>query len=412
MALTNNEIKKAKPRERDYKLSDGKGLYLLVTAKGQKYWRLNYRFAGKQKTMALGVYGDKADKVSLAEARRLCDEAKAWLKEGKDPSLQKKAQKIASAQHQQNTFKAVAKAWYLTLKDSWSPDYAAKVWRRMEVHLFPYIGTKPIGDIEVSELVVILKRLENANKVETTHRINQNIRQIFEYAVNTSLIKHVPSTTLHKIIKPNKKKHFAAITEPKEVGRLMAAIDGFKGTHIVEVALKLSPLLFCRPGELRHLEWSEINTEEKRIELPAEKMKMGEPHIIPLSRQAWDLIEEIRPETSYGKYVFPSARGGGRPLSENAIRVALHSMSYTGDRMTAHGFRAMARTLLDEVLEYRIEWIEAQLAHAVKDSNGRAYNRTKHLKQRTAMMQRWADYLDQLRVETLNSNVIAGTFSR
>ena len=256
----------------------------------------------------------------------------------------------------------------------------------------------------------MLRKIEGSGKIETAHRVKQLVSQIMRYAIVTGRAESDPAAALTGALKSPNKKHFAAITTPKEAGQLMAAIDNYQGTAVVCAALKLSPLLFCRPGELRTLEWADLNWDEKRIEIPAERMKIKEPHIIPLSTQALTILNELQLLTGRHRYVFPSARGASRPLSENGVRTALRTMGYDNTQMTAHGFRAMARTLLDEVLGFRIDWIEHQLAHAVKDANGRAYNRTKHLPQRAEMMQRWADYLDQLRTAALTSNVVTGNF--
>jgi integrase len=283
----------------------------------------------------------------------------------------------------------------------------------LEKILFPYIGHRPIVEITPHELLAALRRTESQGKLETTNRAKIISGQVFRYAVATGRAERDPTPDLKGALKTSRTKHLAAITEPKEVGKLLLAMDGYQGTHIVKSALLLSPLLFCRPGELRQLEWSEINFDEGRIEIPIEKMKTREQaHVIPLSEQAIRILSEIQPLTGRGKYVFPSARGASRPLSDNAVRLALRTLGYDKETMTAHGFRAMARTILDEVLGYRVDWIEHQLAHAVKDVNGRAYNRTAHLEGRKQMMQGWADYLDTLRAVARGENVIAPNFNR
>lgn len=408
MALTNQEIKNAKPRDKQYKLSDGKGLFLLITAKGQKYWRLAYRFGGKQKTLALGVYPE----ITLAKAREDVIHAREQIRNNQDPSDTKRTQKRTNIDAQQNSFKNVGTEWFEKKKTEWSDGNTKRTWRIIDKYLFPFIGSTPINKITAPELLSSLRRIESRGTIDTAHRAKQITGQIFRYAIACGLAERDPSSDLRDALATPKTSHLAAITTPKEAGRLMAAIDCYEGTLVVQSALKLSPLLFCRPGELRHMEWAEIDFDQKRVEIPAEKMKMDEPLIIPLCKQAMAILEELHPHTGGGRYVFPSARGQSRPLSENGVRVAIRAMGYEKGSMTAHGFRAMARTLLDEVLEYRVEWIEAQLAHSVKDANGRAYNRTSYLKQRTEMMQRWADYLDQLKTESLNNNVIAGAFTQ
>jgi integrase len=277
-------------------------------------------------------------------------------------------------------------------------------------YLFPHIGKKPINEIPIANILSTLKTIEKKGAIETTRRARQLISQIYRYAIATGRAERDPIPDLRGAFEPQHVKHHSALVEPKDVGRLMVTIDNFQGTPVVKAALKFSSLFFCRPGELRHLKWESINKEEKRIEIISDKTK--QQHIIPLSKQAILLLEELEPLTGRSEFILPSARGRSRPMSENAVRTALRTMGYDNNSMTPHGFRAMARTLLDEVLEYRIEWIEQQLAHSVRDANGRAYNRTTHLKQRTEMMQRWADYLDELRDQALAKNVVTANFKR
>lgn len=271
-----------------------------------------------------------------------------------------------------------------------SQSHQDRTLRALKKDLFPYIGTKPIEGISAPELLSVLRRIEKRGAIETAHRAKQTTGQIFRYEIATGRCERDPTKGLSGALKPSKETRFPTITEPTDVGRLMLAIDGFQGTPTVKAALRLSPLLFTRPGELRHMEWSEIDWDTKQWEIPEEKMKMGEAHIVPLATQSLDILREQQQLTGRYKYVFPSARGASSPLSENGVRTALRTMGYDNDTITPHGFRAMARTLLDQELEYRIDWIEHQLAHAVKDSLGRAYNRTTHLKGRKEMMQRWA----------------------
>ncbi len=392
MVLTDTKIKRAKPAEKDYKLSDGKGLYLLVKANGSKYWRMKYRLDGKEKLLSIGVYPD----ISLANARKHREIAREQVAQGIDPSQHKQATKAARKDASANSFEVIAREW-LDKRGNKSESADKRLVRLLERDLYPHIGKRPISDITPPELLKTLRRIEGRGAIETAHRAKQTAGMVFRYAVATGRADRDPSADLKGALKSPQKVHFPAITDPKEVGPLMTAIYAYQGTPTVTAALKLSPLVFCRPGELRHLEWSEVNFEEQRIELPASKMKIEEPHIIPLSRQALEILEELHALTGRGRYVFPSARGASRPLSENGVRTALRTIGYTNEQITPHGFRAMARTLLDEVLNFRIDWIEHQLAHAVRDANGRAYNRTKHLKERHRMMQVWADYLDDLR---------------
>jgi len=365
---------------------------------------MKYRFAGKEKKLSIGPYPD----VSLQQARERREAARKLIAEGVDPSAHKQAQKAAEGLQNSNSFKSVALEWFDTRLADKTEGHQRRVKRAMEQDLFPSLGKRPIIDITAPELLTTLREIEKRGAIETAHRTKQIAGQIFRYAIATGKAERDPSPDLKGALKAPAKRHFAAITEPREAGRLMSAIDHSTSTNVVKAALKLQALFFCRPGELRHLKWSDINHEHQRIEITAEKTK--QQHIIPLCSQALEILSELHKLAGNGEYIFPSARGRSRPMSENALRVALRSMGYDNDTMTPHGFRAMARTLLDEVLGYRVEWIEQQLAHAVKDANGRAYNRTKHLAQRTEMMQRWADYLDQLKAAAQAGNVISASF--
>ena len=388
--LTATAVKQAKPKAKPYKLADGGGLYLHVKTAG-KYWRYKYRFAGKEKLLALGTYPD----ISLADARKLHQAARENLADGIDPSSYKKTKKSADQSNSANSFEAVAIEWSKTRNKK--ADSTEKRQRALlEKDLFPFIGNRPIADIDAPELLKTLRKIENRGAIETAHRANRLAGQIFRYAIVTGRCKHNPSIDLKDALTQPIKSHRQSITDPAEVGPLIAAIKNYQATPVVMAALQLSPLFLCRPGELRHLEWTEVNFAEARIELPASKMKMKEPHIIPLASQAMSILKELQPITGRGKYVFPSARGASRPLSDNGVRTALRTLGYTNDQICPHGFRAMGRTILDEVLNFPVDWIEHQIAHSVKDANGRAYNRTKHLPQRKNMMQAWADYLDDL----------------
>lgn len=392
MPLTDVRVRTAKPAEKDYKMADERGLFLLVKKNGSKYWRMKYRIAGREKLLAIGVYPD----ISLASARQSRDEARSMLAQGIDPMEHKKAVKAAFHESASNSFEIIAREWLGNRKPG-SEKSDARIKRILEKDLFPAMGSRPIADITPPELLRALRRMESRGVLETAHKARQYAGQIFRYAVATGRADRDPSADLKGALKTPTKKHFAAITTPKEAGQLMRAIYSYQASPAVMAALKLAPLLFCRPGELRQLEWQEVNFEEHRIELPPEKMKVKEPHIIPLCKQAVAILAELHALTGRGRYVFPNGRGASRPLSENGLRVALRTMGYTNEQMTVHGFRAMARTLLDEILAFPVDWIEHQLAHAVRDANGRAYNRTKHLEQRRKMMQTWADYLDSLR---------------
>ncbi|MEH6552425.1 MAG: integrase arm-type DNA-binding domain-containing protein [Pseudomonadales bacterium] len=406
MKLTATAVKQATPKEKDYKLSDGGGMFLLIKKNGGKYWRLKYRLAGKEKLLALGVFPE----ISLKEARDLRDVARKQITNNIDPVEFKRTEKASLHDAGANSFESIATEWFKRKMNDKSQSHQNRTWRAMEKDLFSSLGKRPISTITPPQLLAALRKIENRGAIETAHRAKQIAGQILRYAVATGRAERDPSNDLKGALQSPKKTHLAAITDPKEAGKLLLAIDGYQGTASVMAALKLSPIVFCRPGELRHMEWTEINWDECRWEIPAEKMKMKEPHIVPLSTQAIETIKELQRLTGRSKFVFPSARGASRPLSENGVRTALRSLGYDNKTMTPHGFRAMARTILDEVLGFRVEWIEHQLAHSVKDENGRAYNRTTHLKQRTDMMQKWADYLDGIKLEAANGNVIAGTF--
>ena len=395
MALTDTQIRQAKPREKAYRLSDARGLYLEVTTAGSKCWRLKYRFAGKEKRLSMGMY----PRVTLKDARKACDVAKDQLEQGIDPSQAKKAKKVELATAQANNFEAIALEWHKQQSAKWSESYTAKVLRAIERDLFPYIGTLPLDQISPPQLLAVFKRIESRGATESAHRVKQIAGQVYRYAVATGRAQRDITPDLKGALATHQTKHFPAITEPEKVGKLLCLIDGYEGTSTVRAAMKLAPLVFVRPKELRQAEWPEIDFEKAEWRIPAEKMKMGVDHIVPLSRQALEILEEQRLLTGHWNgYVFPSARSPRRAMSDNAILSAFRTMGISKDEMTGHGFRAMARTLLDEVLGERVELIEHQLAHAVKDTLGRAYNRTTHLPQRREMMQRWADYLEGLRI--------------
>jgi len=386
------KVQKAKSKEKSFALFDGGGLFLLVTPSGGKLWRFKYRYNSKPKLLALGTYPE----ISLIDARKRRDEARAQIAHGIDPGAVRKAQKQAKIEETE-TFEIIAREWQEKFKSKWQEEYADKIMRRLELNVFPLIGLKPIKDIKAPELLAVLRRVESRDALELAHRIRNLCDQIFRYAVATGRTERNPAADLKGALKPVKEKHRAAITEPKRVGKLLRAIDSYQGTFVVQCALKFAPLAFVRPGELRHAEWSEINFENAEWNIPASKMKMKEAHLVPLSRQAIEILRKLHTLTGTGRYVFPSERSSQRPMSENAILVALRIMGYPKEEMSGHGFRAMARTILDEVLQIRPDFIEHQLAHAVRDPNGRAYNRTAHLNERRKMMQKWADYLDDIK---------------
>ncbi|MDF1817651.1 MAG: integrase arm-type DNA-binding domain-containing protein [Immundisolibacteraceae bacterium] len=404
--LSDTTVRQAVAKERDYKLFDGNGLYLLVKKNGSRYWRYKYRFGGKEKTLALGVY----PRVTLKQAREAHHKAVDMFAKGIDPGLAKQLSKLSIREASENSFEAVGHEWLAKHLPNLSVSHTTRVRRITDMELFPFIGHRPIGEITPPELLAALRRVESRGAIESAHRAKQVAGQIFRYAVATGRAERDPSQDLRGALAAPKKTHLAAITDPKEVGPLLLVLDGYKGTPEVRAALRLAPLTFARPGELRHAEWAEIDFDQAEWRIAGEKMKTGNDHIVPLARQSVDALREIEPLTGHGRYVFPSARSLQRPMSENAVLGALRRLGIPKGEMTGHGFRAMARTILDEVLGYRVDWIEHQLAHAVKDVNGRAYNRTKHLGQRREMMQRWADYLDQLRIEANSSSVVTANF--
>jgi integrase len=393
MPLTDTAIRTTKPADKPIKLFDERGLLLLVAPSGGKWWRFRYRFDGKHKSLSMGVYPD----VSLAKARERRDEARKLLADGIDPSKNRKAQKAARADRNANSFEVVAREWFAKFKPNWVEAHSDKVIRRLERDVFPWIGGDPIAEVRAPDLLACLRRVESRGTVETAHRALQSCGQIFRYAIATGRASRDPSGDLRGALSTVKGTHLASITEPTAVGGLLRACDGYQGSLVTKCALRLAPLVFVRPGELRKAEWTEIDLERAEWNIPAERMKMREPHLVPLATQAVAILTELLALTGGGRYVFPGARTNGRPMSDNAILAALRRMSFAKDEMSGHGFRAMARTILDEVLGVRPDFIEHQLAHAVRDPNGRAYNRTAHLVERRKMMQQWADYLDKLK---------------
>jgi integrase len=391
--LTDIKVKSAKVKDKQYKLTDGLGLYLLVTPQGGKLWRFKYRFNNKEKVRAFGTYPE----ITLADAREKWDAARKQVANDIDPGEVYKAQKKAELAVTENGFEVVAREWHEKFKQRWTKVHADTTIRRIERDVFPWLGERPIGEIKAPELLTVLRRIESRGAQETAHRVKTICGQIFRYALATGRAERDPAVDLKGALPPAPKTHLAALTDPKDVAALLRAIDGYQGSFVVKCALQLASMFFVRPGELRHSEWSEFDLDAGIWSIPAEKMKMKQPHIVPLARQAVDVLKLLQPSTGRGRYVFPSTRTSLRPMSNNAILAALRRMGYDKDEMTGHGFRAMAWTILDEVLQVRPEFIEHQLAHAVRDPNGRAYNRTAHLEERKKMMQLWSDYLDGLK---------------
>jgi len=391
--LTPSAVANAKPQAKPYKLPDGRGMLLLVNPDGSKLWRWRYRrpVTGMENMLALGAYPE----TSLRLAREKREEARALLAAGIDPGEHRKAEKAAGEERAANSFEVVAREWLG--KQTWVEHYRVKVEAWMANDVYPYIGGRPVAELSAPEFLRVGRRMEERGAIESAHRILQTCGQVMRYAIATGRAERNPVADLKGAIAAPPERHHAAITDPAELGGLLRAIEGYSGDPTTRAALKLSALLFVRPGELRHAEWAEFDLDAAEWNIPAGKMKMRQPHLVPLCEQAVAILRELQPLTGRGQYVFPGGRSPRRPMSNNAINAALRRMGYGTDTMTAHGFRATARTILDEVLGYRVDFIEHQLAHAVKDPNGRAYNRTAHLPERRKMMQGWADYLDALR---------------
>jgi integrase len=391
MPLTDIAIKNTKPSEKIVRKFDERGLYLEISPSGGKWWRLKYRFAGKEKRLSLGVYPD----VGLKEARERRDEARGLLAKGIDPGENRKAQKKASAERSANSFEVVAREWITQQSTAWVEGHRVRILRLFELNVFPWIGDRPVADLTAPEVLAVLRQIEGRGAVDTAHRIRGYCGQVFRYAVATGRATQDPTAALRGALAPVKGGHFAATTEPKQLAGILRAIDSYEGTLPVRCALRLAPLVFVRPGELRKAEWADFDLDAAEWRYTV--TKTNTQHIVPLAVQAVAILRELRPLTGKGRLAFPSARSSERPMSDNTILAAMRRMGIGKEEMTGHGFRAVARTILDEVLHVRPELIEHQLAHAVRDPNGRAYNRTAHLPERKQMMQQWADYLDRLK---------------
>lgn len=393
MALTDTFVRNAKSdKPAGQKHADGNGMYLLVTPTG-KYWRLDYRHLGKRKTLALGVYPI----ITLARARERCVVAKRLIAEGLDPLQARYEEKQEELFASTQTFEVVARMWLEKTAANRAQTTRVKVVGWLEKDVFPHLGAFPVSSLKPRDVLVCIQRMEARGVNESAHRVKQICGQILRFAVAMDLIERDVTADLKGALTVPVRGNYAAITDPKPAAELMRAIYGYHGHAYATAALKLSALLFVRPGELRAAEWREIDLADALWRVPGTKMKMKHDHLVPLSSQAVEILRDLERMTGHRKYVFPSIRSDDRCMSENTVSAALRSMGYAKEVMTAHGFRAMARTMLDEILEERVDLIEHQLAHAVIDPNGRAYNRTAHLPGRRQMMQRWADYLDQLR---------------
>jgi integrase len=390
--LTVTTVNNAKPKDKPYKLSDEKGLYLFIQTSGSKLWRFDYRFLAKRKTLALGSYPD----VTLADARARRDNARKQLANDIDPSESKKAVKASALKAGENSLEAVTREWAASYFKNKSSSHQERTLRRLELYIFPWLGNKPISEINAPQILDSVKRIEKLNKLETAHRTLQATSQVFRYAVQTGRALRDPCVDLRGALPATVVKHMAAFTEPKEIAELLRAIDGFTGSFTVQTALRLSPLVFTRPSELRTAKWADIDLEAN--EWRYRVSKTNTMHLVPLSKQAAKLLTDIHPLSGHGEFVFQGGHDPKKPMSAAAINAALKRMGYdTQQDITAHGFRAMARTILHERLNIDPYIIEHQLAHKVPDALGAAYNRTKFIEQRTAMMQAWADYLDEMK---------------
>ena len=401
MPLTELQIKSVKPGPKTQKLFDGGGLFLEVTPKGSKRWRLKYRYGGLEKLISLGIYPE----VKLKEARSRRDDARKLLGNGVNPSEHRKAKKVALSNSNANGFEVISLEWMAKQSTIWTPGHAKTVANRLKSNVFPFIGKQAVEAITPTDLLKILQKIEERDAFETAHRVRGVLGQVFRYAIATGRVSSDPSRGLRGALSPVKKKHLPAVTEPDEVASLLRIIDGHRGSPVVMAALHLAPLVFVRPGELRQAEWNDIDFESAEWRFVVSKT--GIQHIVPLASQSIRILKELQPLTGEGRYVFPSARTADRPMSDNAILAAMRSLGIPKEQMCGHGFRAMARTILDEALEFPPHLIEHQLAHSVKDALGRAYNRTKHLPERKRMMQQWADYLDELKEGKQNEKQLA-----
>ncbi|WP_439671414.1 Phage integrase family protein [Cupriavidus necator] len=400
MPLTHSAIQSAKAADKPQKLFDGNGLFLLISPTGGKWWRLKYRFGGKEKLLSLGTYPE----VSLKDARERRDAARKLLADGVDPGDARKAEKRTARLNAENSVEAIAREWHTKFSPDLSESHAKRNLRRLEVHVFPWLGGRPIASIEPPEVLDVLHRIERKGTLETAHRVRVLIGQVMRYAIATGRATRDVTADLRGAIPPAKVKHHAAVTNPKQIGSLLRAIDGYEGTTVVSAALRLAPLLFQRPGELRQAEWAEFDLDGAMWTVPSARMKRkkaakesGPDHLVPLSKQAVTILQGLHPLTGHGRFVFPSLRGPQRPMSDMALSAAFKRMGFDSDTALPHGWRATARTLAVEALSFPAEIVELQLSHEVRDSLGRAYNRTQWLDQRRELMQRWADYLDSLK---------------
>ena len=393
--LKAKQIELARPGEKPYKLTDGDGMYLLVDTKGGRYWRLDYRFAEKRKTIALGPYPD----VSLEEARKAREAARKVIREGRDPGEQRKVSRLTKEHRETTSFEGVAREWHREFSPAWTEHTRNRNIRILELNAFPWIGERPIAELTAPELLACIRRVKDRGLMDSAHRLREVAGQVFRFGIQTGRCERDVAGDLRGAIPPKGKKNFPAITQPKEFGKLLRAIWSYKGLFHTCCAFKLSALFGLRPGEIRCLEWSEIDVEDRLIRIPMGKMKARRTHVVPLSDQALAIIEELRPLTGRCKYCFPGMRDHGKPMSENTIGSALRSMGYdTKSEHTAHGFRASFSTILHGTGLFRPEVIEVQLAHKHGDAVRLAYDRGDFLEERRKLMVWWANECDRMRL--------------
>jgi integrase len=390
MPLSDLAIRNAKPGEKDAYLFDGGGMFLLVKTNGAKWWRLKYRFGGKNKLLSLGVYPE----VSLKEARAERDKARELLRQGIDPSAARKREKLALRASLENSFEAIAREWIEQQAERWTTSHSARVLLSLEQDAFPALGARPVNEIDAPEILDMVRAIERRGALETAARVMQRCGAVFRYAVHTGRAKHNPAGDLRGVLKTRKVEHRAALSRA-ELPELLRKIEAYDGRLLTRLALRFAALTFVRPGELRGARWDEFDIEAAEWRIPAERMKMKAPHLVPLSRQALATLEEIRPLTGRCAFVFPSERSLSKPMSENTMLFALYRLGYR-TRMTAHGFRAVASTILNES-GFTPDVIERQLAHVEQNKVRAAYHRSEYLDERRRMMQWWGDYLDAVR---------------
>ena len=390
--LTRLQIEAIRSPPKTLRLYDGRGLYIEFSPSGGRWWRLKYRFKGKEKRISLGVYPD----TGIKEARDKREAARQQIAAGMDPGQQRKAERQTLTEQTQNTFEAIVREWFAMVSPTWVKSHSGKIIRRLEREVFPWLGSKPIKEVTAPELLAVLRRIEARGFNETAHRTMQHCGCAFRYAIATGRAERDPTRDLAGALAPTVTKHFASLSDPVAVGQLLRAIDEYAGEFTTACALRLAPLLFVRPGELRKAEWKEIDMAKAEWRIPAARMKMRSAHIVPLSRQAVGILEELNPVTGMRLLVFPGAANHTRPMSENTINLALRRLGYSTKEMTAHGFRGMASTLLNEQ-GWNPDAIERQLAHVERNAVRAAYNHAQFLPERRKMMQAWADYLDSLK---------------